>query len=292
MNIMASSQPKEARFSDNTCMINYIKSNLVGKDIANLGDLFAKGKWRKPPCFSGAYAYYGMDSPQNFVISGTRIDSGAQGEISLVVHELLHNLALGHTQKRQDALEHIHVNWGAIAEKSHGQYKQCFEKEDKTCDHLNYNDYNTPYDCMSIMHYRDTYFITPEARRANQKTMRARRAGCDLSSRNSRLTAADIDILNKVYCANKPQKKEVTSPNHPSNYPDNQDTSYPVTVEAGKKIKLWFTVFKIEAQSSCTYDWVKVIDEDGTILLEKACGMTKPKREHQPDKQAGCQVPK
>ena len=86
---------------------------------------------------------------------------------------------------------------------------------------------------MSIMHYRDTYFITPEARRANQKTMRARRAGCDLSSRNSRLTASDIAILNKVYCANKPRKKEVTSPNYPSNYPDNQDTSYPVTVEAG-----------------------------------------------------------
>merc|ERR1719318_2177626 len=269
---------RESRYPDRTCMINYIKQNLVGRNVANLGDLFAKGKWRRDgDCFGGAYAYYGMDSPQNFVISKSNVDRGHAADISLIVHELLHNLALGHTQKRQDALEHIYVNYGNIQESSHLQYKQCFEKEDPTCDHLNYNDYDTPYDCMSIMHYRDTFFITSAARRAGQKTMRPRRSGCDLSSPNSRMTAADKAILNKVYCSNKPQKKEVASPNYPSNYPDNQDTTYPVSVEAGKKIKLSFTEFKIEADSSCKYDWVEVVDNDGTILLEKSCGMTKPK---------------
>jgi len=263
---------RETRFSDNRCMINYIKSTYVGKDMGGYGDMLYKGRWRTS-CFPGAYAYYGMDSPQNFVISATTVDDGGQGSIGLVVHELLHNLALGHTQKRQDALEHITVNWNNIAKDSHRQYKQCFEKEDRTCDFANYNDYDTPYDCMSIMHYRDTYFST------GGKTMRAKRSGCDLSSRNSRLTAADKDILNKVYCSKKPgtPEKVVMSPNYPSNYPDNQDQTYPVTVAAGKVIKLWFTDFKVEAHSSCKYDWVEIIDNDGTNLLGKSCGMTKPK---------------
>ena len=67
------------------------------------------------------------------------------------------------------------------------------------------------------------------------------------------------------------------SPNYPSNYPDNKDATYPVSVERGKVIKLWFTDFKIEAESNCAYDWVQVVDADGTVLLEKACGMSKPK---------------
>ena len=46
---------------------------------------------------------------------------------------------------------------------------------------------------------------------------------------------------------------------------------------AGKVIKLKFTDFKIEAHSSCIHDWVEIIDNDGTKLLEKSCGMTKPK---------------
>merc|ERR1711887_341772 len=89
--------------------------------------------------------------------------------------------------------------------------------------------------------------------KAKWKTMRAKRSGCDLSSRNSRLTAADKDILNKVYCSKKPgtPEKVVMSPNYPSNYPDNQDQTYAVTVAAGKVIKLWFTDFKVEAHSSC-----------------------------------------
>ena len=259
---------REARFSDKYCMINYIKSNYVGKNMGGYGNMLKKAKDRTY-CFSGAYAYYGMDSPQNFVISQTKVDDGSQGSIGLVVHELLHNLAFGHTQKRQDALEHITVNWNNIDKDYHRQYKQCFENEDETCDF--YNDYDTPYDCMSIMHYRDWGPLG--------KTMRAKRSSCDLSSPNSRLTAADKDILNKMYCSKKPGNQEnvVMSPNYPSNYPDNQDKTYPVTVAAGKVIKLKFTDFRIEAHSSCIYDWVEIIDNDGTKLLEKSCGMTKPK---------------
>merc|ERR1719431_1215074 len=268
---------RDSRHADLTCMIPYIKSNLVGKNVADLGDLFKKAKWTHD-CFPGAYAYYGEDSPQNFVISKTRLSTKDQGKIGLVVHELLHNLGLGHTQKRQDATQHIYVYWANINTQGQAQYKQCLAREDKTCDHANYNDYNTPYDCMSIMHYRDTFFITPAAQRAGQKTMRGRRAGCDLSSRNSRLTAADKEVLRKVYCAHRPQQKVVQSPNYPNNYPDNKDETYTVSVRRGKRIQLWFTDFKIEAEAKCAYDWVQVVDADGTVLMDKACGMTKPKQ--------------
>ena len=42
---------------------------------------------------------YGSASPQNFVVSQTQLSPDQQNDIGLVVHELLHNLGLGHTQE-------------------------------------------------------------------------------------------------------------------------------------------------------------------------------------------------
>ena len=159
---------------------------------------------------------------------------------------------------------------------SKGQYEACITANDKSCSR--YNDYGTAYDCMSIMHYRDTYFIADAARRSGGKTMIAKKEGCDLSSSASSLSNADVEILKKMYCANSPQEKVIMSLNHPSNYPDNQDKEYPISVDDGFVIGLWFTEFKIEEHSSCGYDWVQVVDGDGTVLLDKSCGETKPAR--------------
>ena len=74
-----------------------------------------------------------------------------------------------------------------------------------------YNHYGTKYDCMSIMHYRDYFFLTAEARSRGGKTMVAKRADCDLSSPASVLSAADIEILRKMYCADMPQSNSIKS---------------------------------------------------------------------------------
>ena len=68
----------------------------------------------------------------------------------------------------------------------------------------------------------------------------------------------------------------VTSPSYPENYPDNLDKSYPIKVTAGQVIEILFTDFSLEPQVSCEYDWVTVLDGDGSILLAKTCGTNKP----------------
>ena len=53
--------------------------------------------------------------------------------------------------------------------------------------------HGTPYDCMSVMHYRDWGFSL------GGPTMLPRRATCDLKTATNKLTKADIDLLNAMY---------------------------------------------------------------------------------------------
>ena len=78
---------------------------------------------------------------------------------------------------------HIYVDWKYITAAGQPQYKIC-----KNC-----KVYGTPYDCMSVMHYRDWGF------QQGGPTMLPRRSSCDLKSGNYRLTQSDIDLLNKMY---------------------------------------------------------------------------------------------
>ena len=41
-------------------------------------------------------------------------------------------------------------------------------------------------------------------------------------------------------------------------------------------IEILFTDFSLEPQVSCEYDWVTVLDGDGSTLLAKTCGTNKP----------------
>lgn len=102
------------------------------------------------------------------------------------------------------------------------------------------------------------------------------RKDCELHTSKSRLTETDISIIKKVYCKDDPKmlEKEIKSPNYPKNYPDNLDEEYKVEVDSGFAVALKFTTFKIEDGSfptNCDYDWVQVVDGDGTILMDKSC---------------------
>merc|ERR1712126_633115 len=162
------------KHDDNSCQLSYAKQKFVGKDIAGLGDIFdhLTDKTNGEVCFRGAQASIGSASPAFLLISQMNPNPSRPNHVGLLVHELLHNLGLGHTQKRQDANDHIEIKEENIQKLKFHNYKACTVENDRNC--KSYNTYGTPYDCSSIMHYGDTLFLTEEARARNAKTMVAR----------------------------------------------------------------------------------------------------------------------
>ena len=66
----------------------------------------------------------------------------------------------------------------------------------------------------------------------------------------------------------------VTSPNHPGNYPHGLDIKELITVKSGKILRLEFKHFAVYGSPSfCqAYDFVKITDGDGTTLMDNSCG--------------------
>ena len=245
-----------------TCHKSYLTDTLAQKEIGTIGKVFnMEGGWGTQ-CFSGAFVDgLGMDTPVRLVVSLVQL-SDTEGIIGLLVHEILHALGVGHTQKRPDRDTYITVNWNNILEFGKDQYKKCVGNTCQT--------YNTDYDCSSIMHYGDTDFTNH-----NGKTMTAKDANKCKFAYNTKLTTSDITLLKKMYCDSS-NKNLVTSPNYPKNYPANQNKEYPIKAATGYVIEVVFSDFTLEAKADCSADWVQVMDGDGTELLKKSCGTTKP----------------
>ena len=73
-----------------------------------------------------------------------------------------------------------------IRDSSWSQYEKCEGTECLT--------FGSPYDCSSIMHYRDYFFAT-----GSGKTMTAKDPStCSLGGYMTRLTAADITLLKVI----------------------------------------------------------------------------------------------
>jgi len=190
------------KYQDLSCQLSYVQQNLLGKDIAGLGDIFdhLKDATDDQVCFpNGAFADYGSASPQKLVISQIKLDPSDQEHVGLMVHEILHNLGIGHTNKRRDAKDYIEIKEENIIKQALNNYKACTEG-DAAC--KAYNTYGTPYDCSSIMHYGDQSFITDEAKSRNEKTMVAKDPStCKISSFSpSQLSETDVLLINKMYC--------------------------------------------------------------------------------------------
>jgi len=246
------------------CYQEYV-TNSLGNNINGYGDLYGviKRRYRRGrKCFSGGYAARGKARGQNLVISSATLYKW-QHSYKFIAHEILHNLGISHTQKRPDAEKYITIAYDNINKRSRYNYKP--ESNIKT--------FNTIYDCMSIMHYRDTFFITDEAKKKGDKTMYPKDpATCDLSSATLYMRIADYELINKMYCSDGPKNNIIISPNFPAQYPNNTDKDYPLSVNNGYAIELKFTDFKLQPHSSCDYDWVQVMDKDGTELLPRTCG--------------------
>ena len=67
----------------------------------------------------------------------------------------------------------------------------------------------------------------------------------------------------------------ITSPNHPAHYPHNLETTEIIEVESGKMLRLEFTRFEVYDCgniTTCSCDFVKITDGDGTTLMDNSCG--------------------
>merc|ERR1719305_2253803 len=85
----------------------------------------------------------------------------------------------------------------------------------------------------------------------------------------------DKFLCSQTRCQAGEKSGRIESPGHPSNYPNHRDKTYDLEVESGSAIELTFERFELEKPHSrrgCIWDWVEVIDGDGTILMRKSCG--------------------
>ena len=80
-----------------------------------------------------------------------------------------------------------------------------------------------------------------------------------------------------------PKSGVLTSPNYPNNYPNDEDSTQTVEVAEGKTIRYVWTNFHTEGcNGACNggpagpYDYVEIVDEDGTILMSKKYGSSLP----------------
>ena len=61
------------------------------------------------------------------------------------------------------------------------------------------------------------------------------------------------------------------SPNFPNRYPSQSRRRYKITVNPGFRIKLTFTTFSLDWSSSCRYDYLRIMEKDGSIS-KTLCG--------------------
>ena len=79
-----------------------------------------------------------------------------------------------------------------------------------------------------------------------------------------------------------PTSGTIESVNFPSNYPIYQHHTFKLIAPAGKVIHLVWIEFELErgmwgtTGADCDYDYVKVTDKDGTVLMDKLCQIGLP----------------
>jgi len=66
----------------------------------------------------------------------------------------------------------------------------------------------------------------------------------------------------------------IISENYPGNYPNNFNKNY--TINAEDAILITFSDFDLEVHRFCSYDWLMIVDGDGSTLLSKTCGSDIP----------------
>jgi hypothetical protein len=192
-------------FGDNNKLVPYVfdKSlnavdKMVMKEAMNYISSLSCVKFQERPKKAVQKEFLTIKRDKNLKFQGSHVISIAGKDVvTLATNAMLHSnnirsrghIVLGHvhTQKRHDRDTYITIYPKNINMSHLEQYDQCSVSECLT--------FQTPYDCMSIMHYRDNDFAIN-----NKPTMAGTGVSkCDLKSKNRYMTWSDIDLLNKNY---------------------------------------------------------------------------------------------
>jgi len=135
-------------------------------------------------CFPGGYTDgLGANTPRELVMSAACMDGGS-GDLTFFTHEMMHALGVIHTQNRPDRDNFVSILEDNIQPDALSQYELC-----SSC-----ITHGTPYNCLSTMHYRDTFFNVD-----GKKTMLAKDSSqCDLQT-STTMVDSDWVLLNKMY---------------------------------------------------------------------------------------------
>jgi len=143
--------------------------------------------------FIGAFANIGPLPGGRLVISGACLHPSDPKSVRLITHELFHSLGILHHHERVDRDLYIKINWLNIRLFSLLNFKW----------NPFYLPQGIPYDCQSIMHYKEDAF----AKRRGVPTITARDPeSCNLTCPSFRPTQADVDLLRIKYNCPKPSK--------------------------------------------------------------------------------------
>jgi len=105
----------------------------------------------------------------------------------IALHEMFHAFGFTHTQRRKDRKYYIKVIDENIKEEKKGQYK--------VCEHCEIPG-NFPYECDSLMHYKDTTFSIDPDRKKTMISINEKLCPSEvLSRRNDHATKNDWNML-------------------------------------------------------------------------------------------------
>ena len=189
-----------------------------------------------------------------------------------IEHEFLHALGVWHQQSRSDRDQYVKV----IVENIEDGKKGNFNRYTPSL----INHFNLPYDFESVMHYGGHFFGKKNANGRQKQTIQTLDPSKQsLIGQREGVSELDIKLVKEMYGCQATVGGEadvVTSPNYPSNYDDNLNKTETITVAEGLVLRLEFTAFNVEDHGSCAYDHLKIVDGDGTILMDKTCGDALP----------------
>ncbi|CAB3400264.1 unnamed protein product [Caenorhabditis bovis] len=138
------------------------------------------------PTFCGL-SYIGRVEPANPVYLSF-LCGNARG---IAIHETMHALGVNHQHLRMDRDQHIKIDWSNIDPQ---QYDSFVVADSKL-----YTTYGVKYAYDSIMHY-NAYTAAMDISKPTMIPLKNQQTNIGLLGQRAKMSTADIEILNKMYC--------------------------------------------------------------------------------------------
>ncbi|XP_056401090.1 embryonic protein UVS.2-like [Hyla sarda] len=181
----------------------------------------------------------------------------------IIQHELNHALGFFHENARADRDQYIIINHENIA----NGYEPGFSIVDG-------NNLSLPYDYSSVMHF-DKYAYTSNDLPTIKPTPDP---NVPIGQRDG-LSVLDVAKINKLYNCNvcstllNTPSGNFSSPNYPSNYPNNMNCVWLIRTPNGQ-VSLTFKDFRLLNSMDCASDYINIYDGPSTTSpkIVKLCG--------------------